>query len=135
MLGGENIEKNYSHPHDTTISSGLRFLSELIAWIAGPWAVAIWSKWLVVPAVVLLVGLPAVFSTPNDKNKVVVPTPGPIRVAIELLLYSVAAVAPWFVWSATASGVAVGIVIATAFTGMPRMGWLVNGATIENESR
>ena len=63
------------------------------------------------------------------------PTPGPIRVAIELLLYSVAAVAPWFVWSATASGVAEGIVIATVFTGMPRMGWLVNGATIENESR
>jgi len=40
---------------------------------------------------VLLVGLPSIFSTPNDKNAVVVPTPGGIRVVIEFLLYSVAA--------------------------------------------
>jgi hypothetical protein len=87
------------------------------------------------PALILLVGLPSVFSTPNDKNKVVVPTPGPVRVAIEFFLFSVAAIAPWFVWSRTASVVAVVIVVATVVAGVPRMKWLVRGATIECEGQ
>ncbi len=103
-------------------------MSELIAWIAGPWAVGLLSNWLVVPSLVLLVGLPAVFSTRNDKRQIIVSTAGPVRVGIELLLYSVAAVAPWFVWPATASGLAVGIVVASVGTGIPRFLWLVNGA-------
>ena len=74
----------------------MRFLSELIAWIAGPWAVSLVSSWLVLPAIVVLVGLPSVFSTPNDKRNVVVSTPGLMRVGIELLLYSVAIVAAEF---------------------------------------
>jgi hypothetical protein len=106
----------------------------LIAWIAGPWAVAIYSKWLVLPVLILLVGLPSIFSTTNDKNKVVVPTPGPIRVAIELFLYLIAAVAPWFVWSRTISGAAAGIVIVTIVAGAPRIGWLMRGAAIESEN-
>ena len=81
----------------------------------------------------MLVGLPSVFSTTNDKNKVVVPIPGSIRVAIDFLLFSVAAIAPWFVWSATASGAAVGIVLATIIAGVPRTNWLINGAKIESE--
>lgn len=89
---------------------------------------ALWSRWLVLPALILLVGLPSVFSTPNDKNKVVVPTPGNIRVAIEFFLYSVAVIAPWFVWSPAASGIAVGIVMASIFVGVPRMIWLLKGA-------
>ena len=126
-------EKNFRHPYDTVVSSGLRFLSELIAWIAGPWAVAIYSKWLVLPALVLLVGLPSIFSTTNDKNKVVVPTSGPIRVAIEFFLFSVAVVAPWFVWSPLVSGIAVGIVIATIVVGAPRTSWLMRGAPNEDK--
>jgi len=89
---------DFHHPRDTLLSSALRFLSELIAWVAGPWAVAQWSPWLVIPVLVVLVGLPSVFSTPNDKRNVVVGTPGPVRVGLELLLYAVALVAPWFVW-------------------------------------
>jgi hypothetical protein len=102
-------------------------LSELIAWLAGPWAASLWSTWLVLPTLILLVGLPSVFSTPNDKNKVVVPTPGSIRLAIEFFLYAVAAVAPWFVWSWTISGIAVGIVVASIVVGIPRINWLLRG--------
>ena len=123
----------FSHPYDTAISSGLRFLSELIAWVAGPWAAAIYSNWLVIPALILLVGLPSVFSTTNDKKTVVVPTPGPIRVVIEFFLFSVAAVAPWYVCSPTISVVAVGIVVATILAGTPRIGWLLRGAPIVNK--
>jgi len=119
------------HPHDTPVSAGLRFLSELIAWIAGPWAVALISNWLVVPAIIFLVGLPAVFSTRNDKHQVVVPTPGMVRAGIELILYSVAAIAPWFVWSSVASALATGIVVASLLAGFPRFLWLINGAPLE----
>lgn len=121
-------ERRFHHPHDTPLSAGFRFLTELIAWVAGPWMASLWSSWLIVPAVVLLVGLPAVFSTPRDKNQVIVRTPGPIRVGIELLLYGVAAVAPWFVWSPAWAGVATAIVVIAIVTGVPRMLWLFKGA-------
>ena len=117
-----------NHPHDTVLSSGLRFLAELIAWIAGPWAASLYSNWLVVLAAVLLIGLPSIFSTPNDKNTVIVPTPGGIRVVIEYLLYSVATVAPWFVWSPGIAGAAATIVFAAIITGIARTRWLLRGA-------
>jgi hypothetical protein len=120
--------EQFRHPHDTPVSAGLRFLSELIAWIAGPWAVALVSNWFVLPAIIVLVGLPSVFSTTNDKRKVVVPTPGPVRVGIELFLYAVAIIAPWFVWSTAASAISTGFVIAALVTGIPRMLWLMDGA-------
>lgn len=119
---------DFHHPHDTPVSAGLRFLTELIAWVAGPWAVALLSKWLILPALVILVGLPAVFSTRNDKRHIIVPTPGPVRVGLELLLYSVAALAPWFVWPAAISVLAVGIVVASLVAGIPRFLWLIKGA-------
>ena len=118
----------FHHPHDTPLSASLRFLSELCAWVAGPWAVALVSKWLVLPALIALVGLPAVFSTRNDKRKIVVSIPGPVRIGLELLLYSVAAVAPWFVWPVPAAGLAVGIVVASLGAGIPRFLWLLKGA-------
>jgi hypothetical protein len=120
--------EHFHHPHDTPVSAGLRFLSELIAWVAGPWAITLVSSWLVLPAIVLLVGLPGVFSTINDKRNVIVPTPGPVRVGIELFLYSVAIIAPWFVWSTIVSIIATGIVIAALVTGIARMSWLMDGA-------
>lgn len=123
----------FDHPYDEPISSGLRFLVELIAWVAGPWALSLVSGWLVLPAVAVLVGLPAVFSTPHDKRQVVVATPGPIRVGIELSLYAVALVAPWFVWSPAVSGVAAAIVVASVVTGIPRTMWLLRGAPLHVE--
>jgi len=119
-----------NHPCDTVSSSGLRFLTEVIAWVAGPWAVSLYSNWLVVPVIVLLVGLPSIFSTTNDKNTVIVPTSGGVRVFIELLLYLVAAVSPWLVWSNPVAAGATGIVIATIFAGLPRMRWLLRGAPL-----
>ena len=124
----ENHQRTLRHPYDTPVSAGLRFLCELIAWVAGPWALARFSIWLAVPAIFVLVGLPSVFSTKNDKQNVIVPTPGPVRMMIELLLYSVAATAPWFVWPAPFAGVATSIVVASLGFGFPRLLWLVKGA-------
>ena len=122
---------DFRHPYDTPITSGLRFLTELIAWVAGPWALSLVSGWLVLPAVAVLVGLPSVFSTRNDKRQVVVGTPGPIRLGIELLLYSVALIAPWFVWPPAVSGVAAGIAFVSLVAGIPRTMWLMRGAPID----
>ena len=122
---------DFRHPYDTLISSGLRFLTELIAWVAGPWALSLVSGWLVLPAVAVLLGLPSVFSTRNDKRQVVVSTPGPIRVGIELLLYAVALIAPWFVWPPAVSGVAAGVVVASLVAGISRTIWLMRGAPID----
>ena len=119
---------DFHHPYDTFVSSSLRFVSELIAWIAGPWALSLFSNWLIFPTLTLLVAVPAIFSTRNDKRKIVISTPGPVRVGLELSLYTVAVVAPWFVWSTAVSGVAVGIVIASLVAGFPRFMWLVRGA-------
>ena len=105
-------------------------MTELIAWVSGPWALAVISNWLILPAIIVLVGLPSVFSTPNNKHKIVISTPGPVRVGLELLIYAVAAVAPWHVWPIQASGLAAGIVILSLVTGIPRFLWLINGAPL-----
>ena len=89
-----NRSSAFDHPFDNPPNSGLRFLVEIIAWVSGPWAVAKVSLWLVAPAVLLLVGLPSLFSTTGDKKQIIVPTPGPLRVLLELSLHAVAAVAP-----------------------------------------
>jgi hypothetical protein len=123
------------HPFDTLLAGGLRFGSELIAWIAGPWAAALVAPWLVVPTLVVLVGLPSVFSTHNDKRKIIVATPGPLRVLIELLLYAVASVAPWLVWSTPLAISCSAIVVGSVVLGAPRTLWLLRGANAMNAER
>ena len=118
----------FKHPHDTAVSATLRFGSELIAWIAGPWAVWRLSPWLAALALLILVGLPSVFSTTNDKRTIVVATPGPVRVLIEFLQYTVAVMAPWFVWPTPVAAFATAVVVASILLGVPRLIWLVKGA-------
>ncbi len=120
--------EKFHHPYDTILSGGLRFGVEIIAWVAGPWYISRVSSWLVIPAIIVLVGLPAVFSTINDKRHVVVPTRGSMRVFIELLLYFVAAVAPWYVWSTIFSFFTTAVVAVALLVGTPRLMWLLKGA-------
>ncbi|GAB3285778.1 hypothetical protein [Kineosporia babensis] len=54
-------------PGHDYLSGGLRFLTELIAWVATPWALWSHSKVLAIGSVVLLIALPAIFSTPGDR--------------------------------------------------------------------
>jgi len=120
--------RNFKHPYDTAASSGLRFTSELIAWIAGPWAVSLVSVWLVPFATIILLGLPSVFSTVNDKRNVVIPIPGVLRIGIEFLLYTTALVASWFIWPFSYALCATVIVTLSVFLGLPRLLWLLKGA-------
>jgi hypothetical protein len=110
------------------LSGGLRFVVEIIAWIAGPWAAAGAGIWLAVPAALILIGLPAIFSTKGDKRQVFVATPGPVRVLIELLLHAVAIAGPWTVWPPWLAVVATVVVAVALVAGLPRLGWLLRGA-------
>jgi len=117
-------------PYDTHASSGLRFLVEIVAWVAGPWAVAdlTGSGWAAAPALAVLFGLPALFNTPGDKASTLVPTPGPLRILIEFVLLAAAIAGAWLVWPAWAA-IAVSLVgVLMVFAGVRRYRWLAQGA-------
>jgi hypothetical protein len=118
----------FTSTFETPLSGGLRFAVELLAWVAGPWAMVGIAWWLAIPSVAVLVGLPAVFSTVGDKKHVFIPTPGPLRFALELVLYGVAAAAPWFVWPLWAAIVVDVVVVASLVVGVKRTRWLLSGA-------
>lgn len=122
--------KAFTHPLDHPVSGALRFLAELLAWVAGPWAAATVSLWLVPPALLVLVALPAVCSTVGDKRQVVVATPGRARLMIEGALHAVAVLAPWVVWPPAGALAAGGVVAAAVLTGWRRSRWLWQGAPL-----
>lgn len=117
-------------PFDTRLSAGSRFAIELAAWVAGPWAAAdmTGSGWVAVPALVVLVTLPALFNTPGDKNTDGIATPGPIRIEIEMFLLGVAVASAWIVWPAWAALAVTIIGVVMVVAGLPRYRWLAAGA-------
>lgn len=118
-------------PYDTPRSSATRFLVELAAWTAGPWAAAeLFGPWAIIPAVVVLVGVPAIFSTPGDKRTILVATPGPVRMLIEVALAGVALISSAYVWPVWASLAVAILVAAMLATNARRLRWLVAGAPL-----
>jgi hypothetical protein len=111
---------------DSPLASATRFLSELTAWVAAPWAASRVSVILAVVVLVVLVALPAAFNVPGDKHKVGGrAVSGPVRVGIELLLFTAAvagAASAWPVWAAMAVAV---LVVVAAVANLPRWRWLV----------
>ena len=118
-------------PYDTALSSGSRFGVEIIAWIAGPWAAAQISIWLAIPVAIVLIGLPAVFSTRGDKKQVVVATSGPKRVRIEFALQMAALAGAWVAWPAWLAVASTAVVAVSLFSGIPRTRWLLAGAPLD----
>lgn len=100
----------------------------VIAWVSGPWAAAQLSVWLIIPALLILMGLPSVFSTRGNKRQIIVATPGPLRVLLEIMLHVVAAAGAWLVWLAWAATAATLCVLLAIALGVPRTKWLLRGA-------
>jgi hypothetical protein len=88
---------------DDRAASGLRFATELVAWVATPWALAGHSWLLAALSVVALIGLPTLFSTPGDKANVIIAVPGRITILLVLLQLAAAVVSSWLAWSAWAA--------------------------------
>lgn len=111
-----------ANPLDTYASATSRFVIEIVAWVAGPW----WafdmtgSWWIAVVSLVVLVALPAVFNVPGDKEFGGIAIPGVLRIAIELLLLTVAIAAAFAVWP-TFVAVSVAVIgVVMLATGRPR---------------
>jgi hypothetical protein len=124
----ETVPSPSPSPNRPGVGSALRFATELVAWIATPWALASHSVPLAVAAVAVLVGLPAIFSTPGDKAKVLVPVSGYVTVALVVMQLVAAVTSAWIAWPAVVA-VAVTILVAvTVLTELPRWRWLVDSA-------
>ncbi|MET9035128.1 hypothetical protein ACFYTG_34695 [Streptomyces mirabilis] len=111
---------------DDRIASVLRFAAELVAWVATPWALSKYSWLLAVLAVVVLIGLPTVFSTPGDKAQVIIPVSGTVTILLVLLQLTAAATAAWFAWPICAAVLVSLLVAATLVTERQRWQWLLS---------
>ena len=107
------------------IPSILRFSTELIAWIATPWALAGYSVILAIAAVVLLIGLPTLFSTPGDKKQTLVPVPGTVMIGLVVLQLSAALISPWLAWHPWLPILVTALTLVTALAELPRRRWLL----------
>ncbi|MGW4473204.1 hypothetical protein ACWENQ_26380 [Nonomuraea sp. NPDC004354] len=107
-------------PEKAGISSVLRFTTELVAWIATPWALASHSVTLAVLSVIALIGLPTVFATPGDKRQVIVAVPGIVTILLVILQLVAAVTAAWATWARPVAVVVTVLAAATVVTELPR---------------
>ncbi|MGW7072441.1 hypothetical protein ACWGII_29200 [Streptomyces sp. NPDC054855] len=112
---------------DDRIASALRFVTELVAWVATPWALAAYSWPLAALSVLVLIGLPTLFSTPGDKAHVIIAVPGPVTVLLVLLQLVAAVVSSWSAWPDWAAVTVTLLATATLFTERRRWRWLISG--------
>lgn len=109
---------------DDRAASAFRFATELVAWVATPWALAPHSVPLAVLSVVVLIGLPTVFSTPGDKRNVIVAVPGAVTIVLVAVQLVAAAVAAWVAWHVVAAALVTVLAAVTVVLELPRWRWL-----------
>ena len=111
-----------NRPGHNDARAGLRFLAELIAWVAVPWALWPHSPVLAIAAVVVLIGLPAVFATPGDRpgGGALVAVPGGVTILLVLLQLVAATVAAWFLWPWWAAAAVTVVCLVVCVTEQPR---------------
>ncbi|MGR6320287.1 hypothetical protein Q2K19_24430 [Micromonospora soli] len=107
-------------PSRPDLPSALRFLTELIAWVATPWALAAHSVALAVASVVVLIGLPTLFATPGDKKQVILPVPAVATIALVLLQLVAAAASSWAAWPPPVAVAVTALALVTLVTELPR---------------
>jgi hypothetical protein len=125
-MSNSNSDRKFDNPLDSTFSASSRFVIEIAAWVAGPWAAAdITGTWFAaIPVLAILVALPGVFSTTGDKRHVVVAVPGRIRLLIEIVLAVVAIYSALTVWTYIGGIIVVVIALITFVSGATRARWL-----------
>lgn len=121
-IGGETTS---GRPDDRT-ASALRFATELVAWVATPWALAAHSWLLAILSVVVLIGLPTFLSTPGDKTNVIIAVPGWATILLVLLQLAAAVTSSWLAWPAWAAVPVTVLAAAAVVTERRRWRWLVS---------
>ena len=105
----------------------LRFATEIVAWVATPWALAAHSPVLAGVALLLLIGLPTVFVTPGDKVKVVVPVSGRVTILLAVLQLLAAVIAAWAAWPVPVAVLVWLLAGVTVYAEIPRWQRLAGG--------
>ncbi|MGV9640619.1 hypothetical protein [Streptomyces sp. NPDC003514] len=118
--GGAVVER----PDDRT-ASALRFATELVAWVATPWALSRHSWLLAVLSLVVLIGLPTLFSTPGDNAHVIISVPGWGTILLVLLQLVAAVISAWLIWPAWAAVLVSALAAVTLLTERRRWRWLL----------
>ncbi|MUK00641.1 hypothetical protein GM708_01060 [Vibrio cholerae] len=87
-------------PGHDNVRGGFRVAAELIAITATPWALWQHSIPTAITAVVLLIGLPAIFSTPGDRpgGDTPIAVPGIVTILIVLAHLVAATISAWTIW-------------------------------------
>lgn len=111
-----------SRPGHNDARGALRFLTELIAWVAVPWALWPHSPALAIGAVVLLIGLPAVFTTPGDRpgGNTLVAVPGAVTILLLLIQLAAATAGAWVIWPWWVAAMATALCLLVPVTEQPR---------------
>lgn len=109
-------------PGHDYLRGGLRFLSELIAWVGAPWALWSHSVPLAIAAVVLLIVPSAMFSTPGDRpgGDAPVAVPGAVTIALLLVQLVTATAAAWVLWPAWIAVTVTALCLLVTLTEQPR---------------
>jgi hypothetical protein len=109
---------------DNPVAAVSRFLVEIAAWVAAPWAVGgvHWALGAVV--LVVLLWLPGVYSVPGDKNFSGRPVAGPVRIGIEVLLMAAAVAGSWVVWPQWLAITVTALTAVALVANLPRWRWL-----------
>jgi hypothetical protein len=109
-------------PGHTLLPGSLRFASEIVAWVATPWALWSWSIPLAILSVVVLIGLPAVFGTPGDRpgGRSPVAVPGIVTILLVLLQLVAATASAWIAWPAWVAVLVTLLCLAAVVTEQPR---------------
>ncbi|MCS5510298.1 hypothetical protein NY546_13425 [Curtobacterium flaccumfaciens pv. flaccumfaciens] len=112
--------------HDP-LRGGLRFLAELVAWVAVPWALWSHSPVLAIAAVLVLVVPPAVFGTPGDRpgGDPPVAAPGAVTIATVLAHLVGAVAAARILWPTAVAIVVTVLCVAVVVSEQPRWRALV----------
>jgi hypothetical protein len=90
--------------------------------VATPWALWHYSIVLAIAAVVILIGLPAIFSTPGDRpgGDGPVAVPGFVTISIVLVHLTAAVVAAWAVWPWWIAVMVTALCVVVVFTEQTR---------------
>ncbi|GAA4667753.1 hypothetical protein [Amycolatopsis dongchuanensis] len=112
------------------VAGGLRFLTELIAWVLVPLALWPRSAFLAIAAVLLLIGLPTLFNTPGDRPRgtPVVPVPGVVTILLVLLQLAAATAAAWVLGPLWLALVVTALCVLVTVTEQPRWRWLMGAS-------
>jgi hypothetical protein len=114
--------KTQRPPGHDYLRGGVRVAAEVTAWVCTPWALWSHSIPLAIGAVLLLIGLPAVFSTPGDRpgGDAPVAVPGIVTILLVVLQLVAAAASAWELWGTWIAATVTVLCLVVPFTELPR---------------